>query len=151
MYACVCVCVHVCVCANVCMYVCVCVCTCVCVYVWMCACVCVWMCACMCVFVCVCVCVNHTTFLSSYIFQRSKYIFVLWTSIIKLFPHRAPASAAVARSIEMHCDAPKSVPDPFWNITIDLVSPLPLLLPLTLGVGIPLVFWTNLISITRIS
>ena len=32
---------------------------------------------------------------------------------LKLYPHRA--SAAVARSIEMHCDAPKWVPDPFSN------------------------------------
>ena len=46
--------------------------------------------------------------------------------LFKLYPHRASA----ARSIEMHCDAPKWVPDPFWSVTIYLM--LNLTLPLTL-------------------
>ena len=58
--------------------------------------------------------------------------------IVKLYPHRASAaagasaSAAAARSIEMHCHAPKWVPDPFWSVTITIYLKLNLTLPLML-------------------
>ena len=47
--------------------------------------------------------------------DRTKMAFKYEPSIL-VKPHRA--SAAIAASIEIHCDAPKSVPDPFPSVIL---------------------------------
>ena len=52
---------------------------------------------------------------------------------LKVNPHRASAAtlalwlallASIAASIEVHCDAPKSVPDPFASVTLYTMDPI---------------------------